>query len=283
MIRSILSIQACSKAQPALKTCSLLGCYRINGHSLSSFLPLSGVAIQLRFFAKKSSQKNVQKVSRDTDSINRLDRIFADDDDESDHRLKGETSTSESEDIIVDMDKYIEKFYRYMENECSRFEEKVLQIQAGSISPDMFDAIEVSAYGGKMSFRTMANTQVRSSTQLFVTLHDPSLLNELKRSLNEFNSDFSIVPEGHRGLVVTVPRVTMEARESLAKFISERAEKSKKRVRNFRQIAYDKIHKMLKEKDRIYNMTEELNTFQSGLLKRIEIARNERRDAILKE
>lgn len=209
----------------------------------------------VRFFGKKQSRKSVGQVS--------VQEVL--------HPWETDAPQEEPEeqDVEVDMEEYLKKYYRYMGNVAKGFGSTLGGVRLGRATPDMFDHILVSAYGDKSPFKSVATVALKSPQLVMVQPHDPSLLKEVQKALEEANPDWNAVEEG-RGVAVHLPKVTAEIREQMIKNVGKMSEKAKIRVRYFRKIAMEKLDKMKREEDETFRLEKQIQIETDKAVKEIE-------------
>ena len=75
-------------------------------------------------------------------------------------------------------------------------EEEFSAIKGSRASPDLFDDLQVKAYGEMQDFIDVAQTIVRGDQLLIIKVYDESVKDEVVKSLNRCDMDIEISMEG---------------------------------------------------------------------------------------
>ena len=76
------------------------------------------------------------------------------------------------------------------------FEDDLKTIKSGRATNDVFDDLEVKAYGEMQSFGDLCQTIVRGNQILTVKVYDESVKDEVVKALNRSNMDIEVQMEG---------------------------------------------------------------------------------------
>lgn len=125
---------------------------------------------------------------------------------------------------------------------------KYITMRGGRANPEMVNRIKVDCYGSKMDLSQLANISIPEPRLIIIEPWDKSILENIKKAV--LASNLGANPSDDGNLIrISLPPLTEERREELAKIIKEWAEEAKVTVRNFRREARERIGKMEQEKE----------------------------------
>ncbi len=134
-----------------------------------------------------------------------------------------------------------------MEKVIEDFRHKLTTVRTGRASTGLLDNITVEYYGSQMPLNQVATIHAPDASMLTVQPFDPSLINEIEKSLR--SSELNVNPSNDGKLIrIPIPPLTEERRKQMVKVVHEMAEDHKTAVRNIRRDSNDKLKKALKEK-----------------------------------
>ena len=141
------------------------------------------------------------------------------------------------------------------------FAESMEKLKIGRIMPEIFDGVEVNAYGDQMSIDQIAQILPRDATSILIKVYDPSIQDEVCQSLVS-NKDLEFEFEMNEDAIIAQSEVknTKEGRKLLVNQGKVMLEKVKAQVRKVRMSKLDELKK-LKEfvsKDVIFNAEKEV-------------------------
>ncbi|KAL7545606.1 hypothetical protein ACHAWF_008950, partial [Thalassiosira exigua] len=120
-------------------------------------------------------------------------------------------------------------------------------IRGGETTPEMFDTVRVSAYGGeKMLLKEVAQVVIEDSQRATINCFDPSLASDVRdavRDMPGMNLNPYLQDNVSGVIIVPTPRPNEETRLELVKEIGRQGENAKQRVRNIRRKANDVVNK----------------------------------------
>ncbi|KAJ3224918.1 hypothetical protein HK099_007638 [Clydaea vesicula] len=136
-----------------------------------------------------------------------------------------------------------EKYSVSMENALAKFKQELSGFILGRASPSLLDNITVLYKDNKVPFNTVAHTSVLDNQTLMVHIYDEEFIPFVEKAIR--NSDRGYNPvKGQHGLLVPIPRVSKEGKDSLLKACSLAGEKSKTIVRKIRSDARSDLKKL---------------------------------------
>jgi len=121
-----------------------------------------------------------------------------------------------------------------------------------SASPELVEAIVIDYQGFKMPLIQLASIRVADQRSLLIEPWDASGLKAIEQALSSADLGALIKPEA-RAIRVTLPPVTGEDRERLAKHLRTEKENARIVIRNLR----DKVWREVQEQERAGQLTED--------------------------
>ena len=119
-------------------------------------------------------------------------------------------------------------------------------IRAGRANAQMLDKIRVDYYGTPTPINQIGAISVPEPRILMISPWDKSAMHEIEKAIA--NSDLGLNPSNDGEVIrLSVPALTEERREELAKRVHKVAEEFKVRLRNERRDANDALKKMEKD------------------------------------
>jgi len=114
-------------------------------------------------------------------------------------------------------------------------------LQTGRAAPALIEGVVVNAYEGApaMPLPQLANITVRDPQTLAVQLYDPSIGNAVVKSIQSAGLDLNPSLE-NKSVIVPVPKMTAEGRQSVIKTAGTLGEQTKQSIRVTRQEAMKK-------------------------------------------
>lgn len=106
-------------------------------------------------------------------------------------------------------------------------------LRTSGASPQLLDTVQVNAYDSKMRITELATISVVDPTMLVVTPWDSSIITAIEQAINQANLNLHPVVDGQT-IRISVPPLTGETREKLAKTLSGKIEEAKVMLRNLR-------------------------------------------------
>jgi ribosome recycling factor len=124
----------------------------------------------------------------------------------------------------------------------AKFEESLKAIRGAEPSPEIFDDIQVNAYGEMTPLKSVGQVVMVSATMAHVTCFDPSVGKEVQKAVQ---FALNLNPQLEEGGIVKVPlpRVSMETRLQTVKQLNKKAEAFRQRIRQIRRKAMDVVKK----------------------------------------
>lgn len=162
----------------------------------------------------------------------------ADDSDEHHHHFDDEDDEDHDEDILPDLAKVKTKMTKIID----QFEASLKGIREAEPTPDIFDNIQVDAYGEHTPLKGVAQVVIQSHTLATATCFDPSLAKAVSTAIrNKLGLNPSVEEGGE--VKIPLPRVSLETRKQTAHILNKRTESYRQRIRNVRRKAMDTTKK----------------------------------------
>ena len=119
-------------------------------------------------------------------------------------------------------------------------------MRGGETTPELFDAVRVSAYGETVSLSSVGQVVIEDAQRATISCYDPSVAGDVRdavRDMQGMNLN-PYVEEGGSGVVIVpIPRASEESRREMVKELGRQSENGKQRVRKIRRKAMDIINK----------------------------------------
>lgn len=114
-------------------------------------------------------------------------------------------------------------------------------IRGAEPSPELFDSVQVKAYGSMTPLNAVAQVVISSPTMAIITCFDPETCSAVKDGVRDMTG-MNFNPRVEDGAVlVPIPRVSAETRKAIVKQLGKVAEGTKQRVRRIRRAAQDVV------------------------------------------
>ena len=119
-------------------------------------------------------------------------------------------------------------------------------VRTGKASPALVENITALYYGAPTRIRELGNIATPEPRLITITPYDPTVINEICKSILAANIGVTPVSDG-RKVRVPIPELSEERRKELAKVTSRMAEEARVAVRNVRREANDEAKKLQKD------------------------------------
>lgn len=167
----------------------------------------------------------------------------------------------------------IQKVFAHLQQEFGK-------IQTGRASPALVEHVSVEAYGQRQALKNVAGISISDARTITVQPWDPSILQAVEKALSQADIGATPMSDGHV-IRLTLPTLTQERREQLAKVVSQVAEEGKISVRKARQSAQDAI-KQEKDEDVKETLIEELQKQVDKANDEIETLKEKKTEELMK-
>ena len=129
-----------------------------------------------------------------------------------------------------------------MSNAIRHLEKKLMNIRAGKANPNMLSSVTVEYYGSNTPLSQVANINTPDGRTIIVQPWEKSILPEVEKGIEIANLGFNPMNNGE-SIIITVPALTEERREELAKQAKTETEEAKVAIRNARKEANNEVKK----------------------------------------
>jgi ribosome recycling factor len=114
-------------------------------------------------------------------------------------------------------------------------------IRGAEPSPELFDSVQVKAYGTMTALNAVAQVVITSPTRATLTCFDPDTCPGVRDAIRDMvGMNFNpMIEDG--AVIVPIPRVSAETRKAIVKQLGKVAESTRQRVRRIRRAAQDVV------------------------------------------
>jgi ribosome recycling factor len=180
----------------------------------------------------------------------------------------------------IDYRKIIEKVKPEMEKAVKAFEEEIKTIRSSRASPELVENLQVECFGQKFLLRQLGQISIPEPRQILISPWDPSYIEPIVKAIEKSALGVSPVVD-QNSIRINLPPVTEEFKKNLLRILSQKKEAAKKRIREARTDAWDKIQdaflegkisedQKYKGKDELQDLVEEFNEKIEEIAKRKE-------------
>jgi ribosome recycling factor len=134
-----------------------------------------------------------------------------------------------------------------MDKAVSDLQHDMAGIRTGRASVNLFEGIQVEAYGGAMPINHVATLHVPEPSMVTIQPYDVSQIVAIEKAIR--SSDLGLNPSNDGKLIrVPIPQLTEERRKELVKRLHHVTEDHRVAARNVRRDSNEHIKKLLKDK-----------------------------------
>src|SRR5581483_6510026 len=120
------------------------------------------------------------------------------------------------------------------------FKQEIGKIRTGRAHPGMLDGIMVEAYGQNMPLKAVGGIATPEPQLLQITPFDPGNLKAISDAIRD-NQSLGLTPtDDGRVVRISIPPLTQETRQQMAKILGQKVEETMITARNIR---HDALHK----------------------------------------
>lgn len=122
-----------------------------------------------------------------------------------------------------------------MDKVIKHFERELITIRTGRAHPALVEDIQVTCYGGSaMRLREVASIATPEARLITITPWDQTILADIEKGIA--NSDLGVTPVNDGTIVrITLPEMSSQRREELAKILGKKLEDARVSIRNARK------------------------------------------------
>lgn len=136
----------------------------------------------------------------------------------------------------------VEEYVNKMAKAIEATEREFSKIRAGLATPAILNNVRVDYYGTLTPIPQIAKVTVPEPRMLLVTPWEKTLIEAINKAILAANIGVSPMPDGN-SIRVSLPILTTERREELAKVARKHAEEGKVAIRNIRRDANELLKK----------------------------------------
>ena len=134
-----------------------------------------------------------------------------------------------------------------MDKGIAALQHEMSTLRTGRASINLFDGIQVEAYGSSMPINHVATLHVPEPSLITIQPYDVSQIGHIEKAIRA--SDLGLTPSNDGKMIrVPIPVLTEERRKELVKHLHHAAEDHRILVRNVRRDANESLKKLLKDK-----------------------------------
>ena len=152
--------------------------------------------------------------------------------------------------IVVDIEPRIsspDKIKPEFEKSFKFLEQEVSKIRTSRASPALVEDLEVDCFGSKFALKQLAAISSPQSNQLVIQPWDASYIEPIEKTISQSGLGMSSAVD--KNLIrLSLPLLTEEYRNSLAKILNEKSEHVRETMRRWRDDAWSKIQQAQREK-----------------------------------
>ena len=174
---------------------------------------------------------------------------------------------------------------RRMNNSIDVLKTEFSGIRSGRASANMFETINIQAYGQVMKLRDLATVSVPEAKLVSIQVWDTSNVSIIEKGIHE--SGLNLTPQTEGSIIrIIMPELTQERRIELAKTVAKYAENSKISVRNVRQDGMNLLKRAHQEdlytEDEYRDLSNEIQNITDKIIKDIEALSSHKEEEIKK-
>lgn len=151
-----------------------------------------------------------------------------------------------AKEILRDVEQKMKKTLEATEREFST-------IRTGRAHSSLVEGLKIDCYDTSMPLKQLASISTPEPRLIVIQPWDRSVLGDIEKAI--LTSDLGITPTNDGKLIrISIPSLTKERRDELAKVVKKISEEGKISLRTARRVANDEIDKL--EKDKVINEDE---------------------------
>ncbi len=144
-------------------------------------------------------------------------------------------------------DNYLIELKENIKNGLNFFAEKLASIRSNKVATTLVENINIDCYGSSAPLKTLANLVIQPPNVIIVEPWDPTILNNIVKSIEA--SNLGVNPQKEDKFVRMVfPSLTQERREQLIKLANAEKEGCRVEIKKHREIILKKINNNFNEK-----------------------------------
>lgn len=146
-------------------------------------------------------------------------------------------------------------------------------LRAGRATTGLLDKVVIDYYGAQSPISQVANVSIPEPRTIIIQPWDKKMLSVIEKAI--LKSDLGLTPNND-GMVIrlTLPQLTQQRRQELAKLVHKEAEENRVVIRNLRRDANDSLKKIEKEKlaseDEVKKAQEDIQKLTDKYIKEVD-------------
>lgn len=121
------------------------------------------------------------------------------------------------------------------------------EIRTGRASPSLVEGLHIDYYGAPTLLKQLASISVPDARLIVIQPWDPTVIGEIEKAI--LKSNLGINPSNDGKLIrLTIPPLSRERRQELAKVVNKMAEEGRVSLRTIRREAKESLEKLEKDK-----------------------------------
>lgn len=173
------------------------------------------------------------------------------------------------------IDQLSNKARQKMEETLNFLKRDLASISTGRANPDLLNTVKVDFYGSIMPISQLASVSVPDSTTLSIQVWDKGSVKSIEKAIIDSNLGFNPMTDGQL-IRISVPKLSQERRNEMAKLAKKYGEDKKIAIRNARRDILDEIKKHEKDsgmsKDQIHAFGEIIQKITDEFVKKVDLA-----------
>jgi ribosome recycling factor len=130
-----------------------------------------------------------------------------------------------------------------MDKATAAYERELSTVRTGRVAPGLLDTVYFEYYGAKTQIKNAATITVPESNQLLIKPYDKSSVKDIEKAI--LASPLGLTPQSEGTQIrLILPKMTVERRRELVKYVSKLEETAKVTIRNARRDLNDDIKKL---------------------------------------
>lgn len=225
---------------------------------------------------KGASHHHDEDVAAATDEAEGFDEYHEDEYHEEDHHEEDET-------VLPDPVQVKQR----MKSIVDRFRESLKAIRGAEPTVELFDDVQVNAYGSKTTLQSVAQVVISSPTLAMATCFDPAVAKDVSNAIRDHLELNPSVEEGGGVVKIPLPRVSMESRQHTAAALGKRAESYRQRIRKVRNNVLNVVKKGVNgklegiSKDDSFRVLKEIEVATDEAIQSLNEVAEKKRDSIM--
>ena len=145
------------------------------------------------------------------------------------------------------MKQLIENLKKELNGVLEFLKSDLTQIRGSRATPALVENIKIEAYGTKMSLKEVASIMVPDPKTLLIQVWDKGVVNAVAKGIEESKIGLTPNIEG-QNIKLVMPPLVEERKRELLKFLNDKLEQTRIKIRRGRDEAWHKIQGLEKEK-----------------------------------